>query len=57
MSSPGVRMVGVYFPGNGKFYAMGGRAFDGGGAQLPSDFVIGVESAGKEAREVHADSF
>ena len=27
MSSPGVRMVGVFFPGNGKFYAMGGRAF------------------------------
>lgn len=34
MLSPGVRMVGVYFPTNGKFYAMGGRAFDGGGGEF-----------------------
>ncbi len=34
MPSPGVRMVGVFFPGNGKFYAMGGRAFDGGGGEF-----------------------
>ena len=34
MSSPGARMVGVFFPGNGKFYAMGGRAFDGGGGEF-----------------------
>lgn len=34
MPSPGVRMVGVYFPTNGKFYAMGGRAFDGGGGEF-----------------------
>jgi hypothetical protein len=26
--SVGVRLVGVYFPANGKFYAMGGRWFD-----------------------------
>ena len=31
MLSPGVRFVGVHFPANGKFYLMGGRAFDGGG--------------------------
>ena len=36
MSSPGVRMVGVFFPGNGRFYAMGGRAFDGGGGEFTS---------------------
>ena len=36
MPSPGVRMVGVFFPGNGKFYAMGGRAFDGGGGEFTS---------------------
>ncbi len=29
-------MVGVYFPGNGKFYAMGGRMFDGGGGEFTS---------------------
>jgi len=34
MPSPGVRMVGVFFPTNGKFYAMGGRAFDGGGGEF-----------------------
>ena len=34
MPSPGVRMAGVFFPGNGKFYAMGGRAFDGGGGEF-----------------------
>src|ERR1041385_8137207 len=38
MLSPGVRMVGVYFPTNGKFYAMGGRAFDGGGGELTNPF-------------------
>ena len=36
MPSPGVRMVGVFFPANGKFYAMGGRAFDGGGGEFTS---------------------
>ena len=34
MPSPGVRMAGVFFPANGKFYAMGGRAFDGGGGEF-----------------------
>jgi hypothetical protein len=29
MPSTGVRMVGVYFPANGKFYAIGGRSMDG----------------------------
>ena len=36
MPSPGVRMAGVFFPANGKFYAMGGRAFDGGGGEFTS---------------------
>lgn len=36
MPSPGVRMAGVFFPANGKFYAMGGRAFDGGGGEFIS---------------------
>jgi hypothetical protein len=35
MPSTGVRMVGVYFPGNGKFYAVGGRSMDG----LGNDFT------------------
>jgi hypothetical protein len=35
MPTPGVRLVGAYFPANGKFYAMGGRASDNPG----DDFV------------------
>jgi cell division septation protein DedD len=35
MPSTGVRMVGVYFPGNGRFYALGGRSMDG----LGNDFA------------------
>ena len=31
MPSQGVRFVGVFFPANGKFYVMGGRAMEGGG--------------------------
>src|SRR5581483_1002406 len=38
LPSPGVRFVGVYFPANGKFYTMGGRAFDGGGGEFTSPF-------------------
>ncbi len=30
---------------------------NGGGAQLPGDFVVRVYARGKVAREVHADSF
>jgi N-acetylneuraminic acid mutarotase len=33
-----VRFVGVFFPANGKFYAMGGRAFDGGGGEFTNPF-------------------
>ena len=33
MPGPGVRMVGVYFTANGKFYARGGRSLDGVGFQ------------------------
>jgi hypothetical protein len=38
LPSPGVRFAGVYFPANGKFYAMGGRAFDGGGGEFTHPF-------------------
>src|SRR5262249_51407223 len=38
LPSPGVRFVGVFFPANGKFYAMGGRAFDGGGGEFTNPF-------------------
>src|SRR6266571_9487049 len=38
LPSIGTRMVGVFFPGNGKFYAMGGRAFDGGGGEFVNPF-------------------
>ena len=38
MPSPDVRSVGVFFPANGKFYAMGGRAFDGGGGEFINPF-------------------
>src|SRR5439155_13625240 len=35
---PGVRLVGVYFPANGKFYVMGGRSMDGVGHDLVHPF-------------------
>src|SRR6266567_2808367 len=38
LPSPGVRLVGVYFQANGKFYGMGGRAFDGGGGEFTNPF-------------------
>src|SRR5712691_10884964 len=38
LPSPGVRFVGVFFPANGKFYVMGGRAFDGGGGEFTNPF-------------------
>ena len=38
LPTPGVRQVGVYFPTNGKFYSMGGRAFDGGGGEFTHPF-------------------
>ena len=34
----GVRMVGVYFPLNGKFYAMGGRSSDSAGSDFTHPF-------------------
>ncbi len=42
MPTTGVRMVGVYFPANGKFYAVGGRSMDGTG----NDFAHPFESCG-----------
>ena len=38
MPSTGVRMVGVYFPLNGKFYAVGGRSMDGVGNDFAHPF-------------------
>jgi uncharacterized delta-60 repeat protein len=38
MPSTGVRMVGVYFPLNGKFYAIGGRSLDGVGNDFAHPF-------------------
>src|SRR5262249_3048576 len=38
MPSVGARMVGVFFPGNGKFYAMGGRSSDTGGSEFTHPF-------------------
>ncbi len=38
MPSAGVRMVGVYFPANGKFYAVGGRSMDGVGNDFTHPF-------------------
>jgi uncharacterized delta-60 repeat protein len=38
MPSTGVRMIGVYFPINGKFYAIGGRSMDGVGNDLMHPF-------------------
>ncbi len=38
MPSTGVRMVGVYFPANGKFYTVGGRSMDGVGNDFTHPF-------------------
>jgi hypothetical protein len=38
MPSVGVRSVGVYFPDNGKFYAMGGRSADTPGSEFTNPF-------------------
>jgi len=38
MPSTGVRMVGVYFPANGNFYAVGGRSMDGVGNDFTHPF-------------------
>jgi len=38
MPSVGVRLVGVYFPANGKFYEMGGRSSDSAGSEFTNPF-------------------
>jgi hypothetical protein len=38
LPSVGVRSAGVYFPANGKFYAMGGRSSDAGGSEFTHPF-------------------
>ena len=37
-AGPGVRLVGVYFQANGKFYAMGGRSADTAGSEFTHPF-------------------
>ena len=46
MPTTAVRAVGVYFPANGKFYAMGGRADDNVGSELthPLEYDPGTNS-------------
>jgi N-acetylneuraminic acid mutarotase len=38
LPSPAVRAVGVFFPANGKFYAMGGRSADTAGSEFTHPF-------------------
>jgi len=38
LPTPGVRAVGVYFPANGKFYSIGGRASDTAGNEFTHPF-------------------
>jgi len=38
MPSVGIRLVGVYFPANGKFYEMGGRSSDSAGSDFTHPF-------------------
>src|SRR5207247_7558988 len=38
LPSVGVRLVGVYFPANGKFYGMGGRSSDAAGSEFTHPF-------------------
>ena len=38
LPSVGVRLVGVYFPANGKFYGMGGRSSDTAGSEFMQPF-------------------
>jgi len=38
MPSTGVRMVGIFFSGNFKFYAIGGRSMDGAGNDFTHPF-------------------
>ncbi len=38
LPSVGVRLVGVFFPANGKFYAMGGRSSDSAGSEFTHPF-------------------
>ena len=44
MPSTGVRMVGVYFPANAKFYAVGGRSSDVAGSDFTHPFEYDSDS-------------
>ena len=52
LPSVGVRLVGVYFPANGKFYAMGGRSSDVAGSDFTNPFEY--DPSGKAAEEIRA---
>ena len=41
-----VRAVGVYFPANGRFYAMGGRSADTAGSDRSRQFVTSTTMCG-----------
>ena len=44
LPSVGVRLVGVYFPANGKFYGMGGRSADTAGNDFTHPFEYDPDS-------------
>ena len=44
LPSVGTRLVGVYFPANGKFYAMGGRSSDAAGSDFTHPFEYDPDS-------------
>ena len=57
MPSTGVRMVGVYFPANGKFYTMGGRSMDGVGNDFTHPFEYDpVSNIGLSSRPAYPDN-
>src|SRR5437764_678483 len=44
LPSVGTRLVGVYFPANGKFYGMGGRSSDAAGSDFTHPFEYDPDS-------------
>jgi hypothetical protein len=58
MPSVGTRMVGVFFAGNGKFYAMGGRSSDAGGSEFTHPFEYDPASnSWSEKAATYPDTF
>src|SRR5262245_36727988 len=55
LPSVGVRLVGVYFQPNGKFYAMGGRSADTAGSDFTHPFEDATDSSTRATKSaVHA---